>query len=408
MNKEKVLDQERNPSPAWGTTTKLVVGLTIVAILAGMFLYYRTIFSAIVFAVILSYLIQPVVKFLSEKTFLSWRAATAVIFVFLLLFLLGGMTGAGIALAQQLSGLVRLLQEFTADLPRIAGDISDYLGRFGILGEVIDLQDLANRLLETIQPLLRQAGSLVGSLATGAAVSIGRVFFVLFISYFMVAETNKVEEIQDISIPEYEYDLGRMSRELRQIWDAFFRGQLIIFLLVFVVYLIILSALGVRYAVVLAAMTGLAIFVPYVGAWTTAIIMAVVTILQPSNYFGLVAWQYTILVLGISSILNFIFDNYVTPKFFGNTLDIHPAAVLIAALMAASLLGLLGIFIAAPVFATVKLIGIYVVRKMLDLDPWPEPEEEWKKKEYPWVRWGESLWGWFNKLWKKWFLKQEN
>jgi predicted PurR-regulated permease PerM len=402
-DQDLTLNQESKQSPTWGTTTKLLVGLTIVAILAGMFLYYRSIFSAIVFAVILSYLIQPVVKFLSDKTFLSWRAATALVFVFLLLFLLGGMTGAGIALAQQLSGLVRLLQDFTADLPRIAADLSDYLGRFGLLGEVIDLQDLANRLLETVQPLLRQAGSLVGSLATGAAVSIGRVFFVLFISYFMVSESNKVKEIQNISIPEYEYDLGRLSRQLRQIWDAFFRGQLIIFLLVFVVYLIILTALGVRYAVILAAMTGLAIFVPYVGAWTTAIVMAVVTILQPSNYFGLEAWQYTILVLGISFAVNFVFDNYITPKFFGNTLDIHPAAVLIAALMAASLLGLLGIFIAAPVFATVKLVGIYVIRKLLDLDPWPEPEEEWKKMQYPWVRWGEGLWEWLTKLWKKWF-----
>jgi predicted PurR-regulated permease PerM len=388
------MNTETPKSAPWSTTTKLVVGLTIVAVLAAVVLYYRSIVSSLIFAIILSYLLRPIIVFLTDKTFLSWRLSTTLVFVVLLILLLGGMTGAGFAIAQQLTSLVRLLQGVIADLPQIAEDLSNFLAQFGYLGEVINLSDLANRILETLQPLLGQAGSLVGSLATGAAVSIGKIFIVLFVSYFLISETRKVNLIDPELFPDFEYDIRRMSRQLRHIWNTFFRGQIIIFMLVFVVYFIVLSILGVRYAIILGAMAGFAVFVPYVGLWLTVIVMALVTLLQPSNYFGLVAWQYSALVVGIALALNFIFDNYITPRFYGSTLDIHPAAVLISALVAANLFGLLGIFLAAPSFATLKLLGIYVLRKMFDLDPWPFPEEEFEPIEYPWYRWGRKIVQW--------------
>jgi hypothetical protein len=55
-------------------------------------------------------------------------------------------------------------------------------------------------------------------------------------------------------------------------------------------------------------------------------------------------------------------------------LRLHPAGILIAALVFANLLGLLGVVVAAPILATVALFWRYIIRKMLDLDPWPAGE----------------------------------
>ncbi len=66
---------------------------------------------------------------------------------------------------------------------------------------MVNLSDLANRLLETIQPLLGQAGSVVGSLATGAAASIGKIFFIVFVAYFILSESQRVGEITFDQIP---------------------------------------------------------------------------------------------------------------------------------------------------------------------------------------------------------------
>ena len=381
---------EDQRSPTWTTTTKLIIGLTLVAIFAGVFIYYRTIVSLMILAFIITYLFQPVVSWLTEKTGMSWRLSTTLVFILLIIFLMGLLTGAGLAIAQQLNGLVKVVQEFANNLPELADNLTDFLPQYGAISDLIDLNDLANRLLEALQPLLGQAGSLVGSVATGAAVSIGRIFFIVFVAYFILSESQRVGEI-DIQIPQYDYDIRRMSRQMRNIWESFFRGQIIIFVMVFVVYLIVLSALGVRYSLALAALTGLAIFIPYVGLWTASIVMVLVTFFQPTNYFGLLPWQYSILVLGIALFINFIFDNYISPRFLGRTLDIHPAAVLVAALFMANLFGLVGIFLAAPSVATIKAIGLYVFRKMFDQDPWPEIEEEQTQVEFPWNRWSRQL-----------------
>jgi len=72
-------------SPAWATTTKLVLGLTIVAILAGIFIYYRSIVSLLVLAFIITYLFRPVVIYLTDKTNMSWRLSSTLLFVLIII-----------------------------------------------------------------------------------------------------------------------------------------------------------------------------------------------------------------------------------------------------------------------------------------------------------------------------------
>ena len=393
---------EANKSPQWSATTKLVIGLTLVALVAGVLIYYRSVVSSLILSFILTYLFHPIVLFFHEKTGMSWRAATTILFLLFIAALIGLFTVAGFAIAQQLQSLAGLLQEFTTNLPELANDLSEFLSNYGVLGDVIDVDMITNRLIETLQPILGQAGVIVRSIATGAAVSIGRIFFVVAVAYFLLADANRVPDLDDIhKIPDYDYDIRRMTKELQRIWNTFFRGQIIIFVFVFIVYSILLSALGVRYAIVLAVMTGLARFVPYVGPWILALLMALVTYLQPSNYFGLLSWQYAVMVLGIAFSVDFVFDNYVAPRFFGRTLGIHPAAVLVAAIVSANFLGLIGIFLAAPVVATLKLIGMYIFRKMFDLDPWPDPELEITRVEFPWYQWGKSGWEKMQSWWSR-------
>jgi hypothetical protein len=81
------------------------------------------------------------------------------------------------------------------------------------------------------------------------------------------------------------------------------------------------------------------------------------------------------LVVILTSVIDWIIDSFITPRIMASTLKVHPAAVLVAAIVAANLLGLLGVVIAAPFLASVTLLGRYTMRKMLDLNPWPEKQE---------------------------------
>jgi predicted PurR-regulated permease PerM len=151
------------------------------------------------------------------------------------------------------------------------------------------------------------------------------------------------------------------------------RGQLLIISLTIVVYTILMSGMGVRnWVFIIAILAGLARLVPYLGPTVTWTVTIIVTLVQGDNYFGLPPVLYAALVVAVALVVDQIFDNIVSPLIFGQVLRIHPALLLLGALAAARLFGLIGLLLAAPVIATLKLLGSYTVRKMLDLDPWQE------------------------------------
>ena len=121
---------------------------------------------------------------------------------------------------------------------------------------------------------------------------------------------------------------------------------------------------------------------------------------QAGNYLGLVPWQYALVVIIFVIVVDQIFDNIVSPRILGQTLGVHPAAVLVAAIIAANLLGLVGVVLAAPVLASLMLIGRYTIRKMVDLDPWPDSELLLPPAEYPWVRWGRRI-----EVWRRYYRR---
>ncbi len=368
-------------SPTWGSTTKLVVGLTLAALILAFLIYFRSIIGPMLLAIILAYLLHPVVAHISTFTHLSWRNSVALMYLVLLLVVAGLSTATGVAVVQQTQSLLTVLDRFLKDLPGLLDQVSlkSYsIGPFAIdLSQFSDIGVLGDQIISALQLLIGQAGSLVGTFASGAASTVGWGAFIFIVSFFLLAEAGKVPDaISFIDIPGYSEDIRRISRELGRIWNTFMRGQLIIVIMVIIAYTILFSILGVRYSFAIATLAGLARFVPWVGPFATYATTALVTIFQGSNYFGLEPLYYAILVIGLSIALDQVFDNLVVPRFMGSSLNIHPAAVLVTAIVAANLIGIVGLLLAAPVLASVNLITRYTMRKMFDQDPWPEQEEK--------------------------------
>jgi predicted PurR-regulated permease PerM len=242
----------------------------------------------------------------------------------------------------------------------------------------LDLDTIGSELISYVQPVLGQTGTLVGTLATSAAESIGWAVFVLTVSFFVMLESSGMRrDIIKVEIPGYQEDVNRIMHELTLIWNAFLRGQLIIFFLALVVYSILLPIFGVRYSLGIALMAALAKFLPYIGPAITWTVLGLVSFFQPEHLFGLQPLTYTLLVLGIILFIDQIIDSLIAPRIMADALKVHPAAVLVAIIMGASLFGLLGVVIAAPLLATFTLLVRYAMRKMFDLDPWEG------KKVYP-------------------------
>lgn len=365
-------------SPAWGTNTKLVVALTIIVIIGALLVKFQFIITPLLIALALSYLFQPVADFLQRRLRLSWGLAVGLIYLLILAFLLGLLTVGGIGLVQQIQSLVIIVQDALRRLPELIANISGQVYQFGpfrIDFSTLDLQDLSGQILGMVQPLLSRTGTLLGTVAGSAAGFLGWTLFVLVVSYFVLAESKGLRNrIVIVDLPGYTHDIARLSRELGRIWNAFLRGQIILFLLAVSVYSFALSVLGVHYAIGLAFLAGFARFVPYVGPAVNWLLLVIVSYFQAFKLFDLPPLYYTLLVLGIALLIDQIFDNIVSPRILSDALKVHPAAVLVAAIVAANLFGILGVVVAAPILATAILLWKYTLRKMLDLDPWPEEE----------------------------------
>jgi predicted PurR-regulated permease PerM len=373
-------DQSPKPiSPAWGNTTKTIVGLTVAGLLVAFLFYLRALIGPLLLSVVLTYLLHPVVVLLSRKTHLSWRGSVNIIFILLLLLILGSSTAAWLAIVQQAQSLIRTLERVLSDLPAILDSLASQRFVFGPFefnpGIYLDANTLANQLINIAQPLVGRAGTLVTTLATGAANTATWFFFILIVSYFTLADTGEFPDAASfINLPGYDEDIRRLARDLGRIWNAFLRGQVTIILLAILVYTIIWAVLGVRFSLALAIVAGLARFVPYLGNALTWILLLTVTFFQSTNNFGLTPVGFTILVAIPTFIIDQIFDVIVSPRILGQSLHINPGAVLVVAIIAANFIGIIGIILAAPVLATFQLFGRYILRKLADQDPFPEPE----------------------------------
>ena len=399
---------ETSTSPNWGPSTKLVVGLSVVAFAAALLIYFRQIIGPLVLAFILAYVFFPLVSRLKEWLHISWRTAVNIIYLLLIIILGGLSTLTGLAVVQQIQSLISFVEGFVNDLPELVESLTtqEYtIGPIPIDFSQFDLTALAEQLLQSLQPLLGQAGSIVTQVAASAATSVGWGLFVLLISYFLLSESGRFPgSLVRIDIPGYNNDIHRLGNQLGTVWNSFLRGQLILSFLIIISYYVLLNILGTRAALAISLMAGLARFIPYLGPLVTWIVTAIVAFVQTGNYFGLEPYQYALLVLVACLLLDQIFDNLIGPRILGETLGVHPAGVLIAAIIVARLIGIIGLILAAPTLATVNILGRYILRKMFDQEPWPETDET---PAGGYVSW-RQMYGRLNSWWGKFTEKRRN
>ncbi len=367
-------------SPRWSSTTKVVVAITLAALFIYLLYRFQYVLGPLLFSILLAYLLHPLAGFLHNRLRLSWRLAVTLLYLFLLLAIIGMIAWGGLSLVEPLQSLTAFLQKLVADLPRLLNDLTAHpvmIGPFTFDFSRLQLSDLWSQLQGVVSPLLSNIGSLLGSIASGAANTITWTFFTILVAYFITAESRGARaNLVNLRIPKYQEDIARIGRHLALVWKSYIRGQLIVILITLVVYSAFLAALGVRYFIGLALLAGLARFVPYVGpaiAWT---VYGLVPYFQGTTLFGLQPITYALLVVAVAVVVDFLIDNFVSPKVLAETLNVHPAGVLIMVVIGAQLIGFLGLLLAAPILASLRIFFRYILRKLTDQDPWEGYEEE--------------------------------
>ena len=368
-------------SPRWGWATKLVVGLVLVAGLLALIFRFNEYFKLVITAFIISFLLHPLCRLINKRLKISWRIATAIVYFLIAGLIVWLLTSAGSTIITQVQNLFDNLTKNVGGLTTFLETWSNRIivvGPFQFTLPYLDTDVIAQTLTEYLQPAASQAGKLVG-LVGGFLFNLVITYMV---SFFITSETNGVQKkLFNVSIKGFEKDFRRIGLEINKIFNAFIRGEFTVVAIAIVVYIISLGVLGLPYFLVLAIIAGLGRFIPYIGAWIGWIGFIIGAILQDPTPFGLTKLMYVFLVMAVAMVIDMVLDHVITPKLMGETLEVHPAAIMISALIGGQIFGLLGIILAAPTFATLKLLMGYATKKLFDQDPWEGMSYYRKPKE---------------------------
>lgn len=362
-------------SPRWNTPTKFLVALATLAVIGGLLVYFSNLIGPVLACFILTYLLSPLVGWFAKRVG-SWGTAVGLTYLLLIVVILVVLIGAGFAVERQVEGLIGFLLDISRDLPTALQ--TAFNATYQVAGYTFTLRDsnllpIAQQALGAIQPVLGQTGALATNFASGTATALGWLAFTLLVSFYIMIDFPRLLPTIERAVPPgYATDVRRLAIELGPIWNAYLRGQVTLSLIIGVMVSVGTTAAGVRFGPALGFVSFFLEFIPYVGPTLAALTGTLIAFFQGDNLYGINQLMYAGIVLLLYIVLQQIQGNLFYPRIMGQNLGLHPAMILVGALLMAQLLGFVGLLLAAPLLATVKLFGGYIYAKLFDLDPFPE------------------------------------
>lgn len=313
----------------------------ILIILMFLFLYFiRDILIILFTSIIIASAVEP---FVSQAKKFKIPRAVSVIFVYLLTF---GIIALIISLlipplTEQIKGLVR-------EFPVIVEKLSFYFDSLKSLADKYQIHSNPDILLENIGSRLGQFGSGIFATTKGIVSGFGAALIIIVISFYLaIEEGGIIKFIKAITPARHQgYAMNLFGRSQQQI-GRWLRGQLILALVVGVLVFLGLSALGVKYALVLALIAAILEMIPYVGPILSAI---------PAIFLGFLQGPITgILVIGLYVLIQQIENHFLQPKIMEKAVGLHPVTVIIVLLIGAKVAGVIGMILAVPLASVISV-----------------------------------------------------
>jgi predicted PurR-regulated permease PerM len=176
--------------------------------------------------------------------------------------------------------------------------------------------------------------------------------------FYLLLDWHPLLERIENAIPRPWHDkAAAMMSDVDAVLSQFLRGQLLVMGILAIYYSIALLVVDLPSAISVGLLTGLLIFIPYVGYAVGLILALIVAALQFQGFTPIIA---VLVVYGIGQVLEGVF---LTPFLVGERIGLHPLAVIFALLAFSQLFGFVGVLLALPASAAL-LVGLREVRKL--------------------------------------------
>ena len=378
---------ERQVSPPWGRVTKVVVALVILAALGALVYSFREALPPLVIACLIAYILTPVVDRVSGRTRIPRGLATILIYLLFVVVI-------GLAAGLLAPPLVRQVAAFRLNLEQVTASIEAFLNREYTIGQfTVDLSQFYSELQGELAGLIRPAVSQTLALAVQAVTTVVWVIFILVVSFYLIKDGPRMgAQVEQWVPPHLRHDYHRLRAEIGRVWREFFRGQLLVGLAMGGSILVLMGAVGLPNIIVLALLAVVLEFLPSLGHAIWLIIAVPIALFRGSLWLPLPNFWFAVLVLLIHAVLEQVDLNIYIPRFVGRRVHLHPLVVIIGIIVGGILAGVLGVFLAAPIISSLRVLAKYVYCKLLDIPPWPQEEGQPPMESLSAPGWLQAVW----------------
>ncbi|HBC72116.1 MAG TPA: AI-2E family transporter [Coxiellaceae bacterium] len=331
----------------------LIIFITTIIIFKTM----GQVLTPIIFGAIIAYLLSGVVQKLQRWHCPRLLAVSLVFSLFMVLLLLTCLW----LLPLLWDEMVNLVTEIPAVFNNAQVSVFKLHEMFP---ELISIKQLQQGVLQITTYLANFGKEVVTFSLTSlfGIVTMG-VYLVLvpFLIFFFLRDGRDIMKWFINFLPAKRHMLEGVWYELHEKIHSYIQGKIIEVTIVSVVTMIAFGVLGLRYAVLLGALVGISVVIPYVG---------IVVVTAPIVVIGLIQWGwsehffYLMLVYAIIIVLD---ANVLVPLLFSEVMNLHPLAIILSVLFFGNIFGFWGVFFAIPLMTLVSVV----------VKSWPKENKEY-------------------------------
>ncbi len=317
----------------------LIVGFAIIIFMGHML-------APVLAAIVIAYLLEGIVQQLTRVHIPRMAAVTLVFFLFMAFML--------IIILGLLPMVSRQLTELVQQMPAILNDTQQWLLRLPDKYPQLLTEDQIWDFVQVIRSGIAELGQTVVSLSLASIPRLITllVYLVLVpvLVFFFLKDKKQILGWFTSILPKERPLLEQVWQEMDAQIGNYVRGKFYEILIVGGVTFTVFSLMGLKYAVLLSALVGLSVIIPYIGATVATIPVAIAAYIQWgwSADFGWIIFAY-----GIIQALD---GNLLVPLLFSEAVNLHPVAIILAVLVFGGIWGFWGVFFAIPLATLVNAL----------------------------------------------------
>jgi predicted PurR-regulated permease PerM len=366
--------------PRWPYATKLTVSLLLLAFFIYLLSRFHEIITPIVIAIILAYVLDPIVSFFQRRLHVHRVIAIFITYI-IIIVIVSGIPVLVITFTGE------NFETFQLNPQQIFATIENALAQqYTIAGYTLHPSALAGQLLSGLQGLLQPVVGQTVNIVKSIITSLIWTVLVILVSIYLIKDAAKLKEwftthIPPQLLPDYQW----LTNEIDQIWNAFFRGQLLLSAVVAALFIAISFALGLPFALTMGLLAGILEFFPSIGHGIWLVSAALLAFFLGSTWMPVPHWVFMLIVIGVHLIFEQVDINYLIPRIVGRRVKLPALVVILGITAGAILAGIIGIPLAAPTIASLRVIGRYIFANLFDMEwkpisasqPLPPPRTYW-------------------------------